>query len=154
MSLFLCLQTLGQPLSSPAVQLRAGQTIARLFPVPLWQQVAAWAACCQSTWATSSTCLHQAWSLWCWRGSCSSPCRWRGGVSAPAPGSREVLRGTWATCSPTGGSGPGGSRGAARSKAQELLALATLQFCTNTIFQIRTLGRDLAPQLSLGGRGW
>lgn len=39
-------------------------------------------------------------------------------------------------------------------KAQELLALATLQFCTNTIFQIHTLGRDVAPQLSLGGHRW
>lgn len=74
----------------PHCAAKGWEAIARLLPVPLWQQVAAWAACCPSTWATSeaifSTCLDQAWSLWCWRGRCSSPYRWRGGVSAPAPG--------------------------------------------------------------------
>lgn len=44
----------------------------------------------------------------------------------------------------------GGSRGAARSKAQELLALATLQFCTNTIFQIRSPWKRPGPSARPG----
>lgn len=165
--LFLCLETQGQPLSSPPVQLRPGQTIARLLPVPLWQQVAAWAACCESTWATSearfSACLDQARSLRCWRGSSSCPYRWREVACQHQPQAPERCSeglgppaALWPRCpgSPTGGSGCGGSRGAAQSKAHELLVLATLQFCTNTIFQICTCGRDLAlslPSVAIGG---
>lgn len=165
--LFLCLETQGQPLSSPPVQLRLGQTIARLLPVPLWQQVVAWAACCQSTWATSearfSACFDQARSLWCWRGSCSSPYRWREvGCRHQLPAPERCSEGLgppaapwpWCPGSPTEDSGCGVSRGATWSKSQELFALATLQFCTNTVFQICTLGRDLAlslPLMAVGG---